>query len=127
MNIDKLIKLQTEKRLDPNYTNIERDALKNGFTYKKKKKPKKNRKQTPHIRVPKVERIAYKLFLKTKYWEYVKKLVLDRDKKQCTHCGNKWLLHVHHLTYDHHFSEHKHLEDLTTLCYKCHKLVHEIS
>lgn len=70
-------------------------------------------------------RKEYQLFLKSKYWKSVRKTILKRDKKQCN-CGSKVNLQVHHLTYENHLSEHKHLEDLITLCESCHKKVHDI-
>lgn len=66
----------------------------------------------------------YEAFLLTPYWRSVRKKILDRDNHRCQMCGSENLLHVHHVTYIHHFSEMDHLEDLITLCKKCHKEVH---
>ena len=55
----------------------------------------------------------------------MRKLVIERDGKKCTVCGYKKSLQVHHLTYENHFNEHKHLSDLITLCANCHKAEHE--
>lgn len=77
------------------------------------------------IPVPLVERTKYPVFLKSDYWRYVRKLAIDRDGKKCTRCNEKKYLHAHHLTYNNHFNEHNHLEDLITLCKDCHKIEHK--
>ena len=66
-------------------------------------------------------------FLKSSYWKNVKKEVLKRDKNTCSECGSNKYLHVHHLSYSHHFEEHLHLEDLITLCKSCHEKTHKIN
>ena len=68
----------------------------------------------------------YRIFLKSSYWKRVRKKVLQRDNYTCTRCGYKNNLQVHHLSYEHHNYEHMHLDDLVTLCRKCHELLHKI-
>ena len=68
----------------------------------------------------------YSKFLKTKYWENVKSIVLLRDEFKCTKCNSKTTLQVHHKTYNNHLNELNHLEDLITLCRCCHKKEHNI-
>lgn len=119
------------------------DSLAKSFNYKKKKKskhPKKRHKRisladfiekdsSPNQQKIKTEisaKINYKKFLKSKYWLKVKLLVLERDNKTCQVCGTKKSLHVHHKTYEHHFNELEHLEDLITLCKLCHEKEHNI-
>jgi len=68
----------------------------------------------------------YVLFLRSNYWKRVRKKVLQRDNYTCTQCGRHKQLQVHHLTYEHHNFEHLYLGDLTTLCNKCHELLHKI-
>lgn len=75
--------------------------------------------------VPVVKRTDYKTFIRSDYWGYVRKLVLTRDGNKCTRCGATKSLHAHHLTYEHHFNEHKHISDLITLCITCHRLEHK--
>ena len=75
------------------------------------------------IKIP----INYKAFLKTQYWYDVKLRVLKRDKNSCVRCGSTKMLQVHHLTYENHLHEAKHLNDLITLCNNCHKKEHGIS
>jgi len=68
---------------------------------------------------------SYSSFLKSAYWSKVRLTVLKRDNYTCI-CGEKKYLQVHHKTYKNHFNEHKHLEDLITLCRNCHKKEHNI-
>jgi 5-methylcytosine-specific restriction endonuclease McrA len=78
-----------------------------------KKKEKKTKKQRP-----------YQKFLLTDYWKRVREAVKERDRHQCVQCKSLEILQVHHLTYDHHGDEMNHLEDLVTLCFKCHQEKH---
>ena len=68
----------------------------------------------------------YVLFLRSNYWKRVRKTVLQRDNYTCQHCESKKGLNAHHISYKHHGKEHMHLEDLITLCTKCHEKVHKI-
>lgn len=65
----------------------------------------------------------YADFLKSQYWYDVRTAVLERDKNKCR-CGSLFNLQVHHTTYDNHFDEINHIEDLITLCSSCHKKEH---
>lgn len=49
---------------------------------------------------------------------------MSRDGYICTVCGSDYNLQVHHSTYKHHLIEHLHLEDLLTVCRKCHEEYH---
>lgn len=55
-------------------------------------------------------------------WKRTKAKILARDNHKCQICGNRGLLHVHHLTYDRFSNEND--SDLITLCPDCHDLVH---
>lgn len=68
--------------------------------------------------------LKYTEFLKSPYWKTVVKIVLKRDKKQCTVCKSKTNLNIHHTTYKHHYSEHKFINELLTLCKDCHHDYH---
>jgi len=50
--------------------------------------------------------------------------VLDRDEYACRVCGATYSLHVHHVKYRSHLGEDA-LDNLVTLCWKCHELVHD--
>ncbi|KKL98508.1 hypothetical protein LCGC14_1823690 [marine sediment metagenome] len=60
---------------------------------------------------------SYKAYLSSTEWQEKRELVLKRDKC-CQHCNSTDNLLVHHITYEHIF--HEHMEDLITLCKKCH-------
>jgi 5-methylcytosine-specific restriction endonuclease McrA len=51
-------------------------------------------------------------------------MVFKRDGYKCHKCGNEKNIQCHHLTYENLFHEEKHLDDLITLCKKCHKKIH---
>lgn len=68
----------------------------------------------------KIKGKSYTKFLNSEYWQIVRTKVLKRDNHECIICKSKEKLEVHHDTYKNHFNEHKHLEDLMTLCRKCH-------
>ena len=89
------------------------------------KSNKKKKRQRSVKQKPKTPKEKYKEFLKSNYWKQVKNMVLERDNYTCRGCGSNSQLEVHHLTYKNHFSEHKHLDDLATLCRNCHELSHE--
>lgn len=88
------------------------------------KKKAKGVKRPPYESNKELKRLSYKEFLQTKYWAHVRKLVLKRDKFVCVICKCDVDLQVHHDTYKNHFDELNHLEDLITLCRKCHKEHH---
>ncbi len=67
----------------------------------------------------------YNSFLQSPYWKEVRDLVLKRDEYKCK-CGAKTYLQVHHLTYENHLNEKNNLQDLITVCRKCHKEIHGI-
>ena len=67
----------------------------------------------------------YEVFLGSEYWRYVRKLKLTQSGNKCQICGSKEGLNVHHNSYNHHYKEHKHLEDLVVLCRKCHETFHQ--
>jgi 5-methylcytosine-specific restriction endonuclease McrA len=66
----------------------------------------------------------YKVFLRSRYWRVVRELILDRDNFQCVKCSSRNRLEVHHLTYEHHYHEHLHQDDMITVCDKCHHSIH---
>ena len=70
--------------------------------------------------------LTYSEFLKSKYWDKVRRSILKRDGYKCTVCGTEEKLIVHHITYTNHGYEHLYLEDLVTLCNDCHKITHNL-
>ena len=81
-------------------------------------------KEVPQI--TKQQKASYKKFLQSAYWTYVRNLVFKRDGKLCSRCPNTTKLQIHHTTYNNHFNEHNHLEDLIVLCKCCHEKEHNI-
>jgi len=58
------------------------------------------------------------------YWSRVRRAVNLRDNFRCADCGKRGMTDIHHLTYAHRGHELDHLEDLISLCPKCHKARH---
>ena len=53
-----------------------------------------------------------------------KKALYERDDWQCRHCKNRNGLHPHHIVYRSQGGKHT-LDNLLTLCWKCHNAVHD--
>lgn len=85
---------------------------------------KKRRRRNVILSPPKIRLCSYKVFLRSRYWKYVRRLVMKRDGYICVMCGCRDKLQVHHLSYEHHYSEHLWLGDMVTLCDGCHRWVH---
>ena len=61
-------------------------------------------------------------YMKSYEWLRVRMIVMKRDGYRCVKCGGQDRLCVHHLTYARLY--HERLEDLQTLCARCHYLAH---
>lgn len=60
---------------------------------------------------------------KSQFNKLLKEKVLERDNYQCKN-GHKYkIVHVHHIDFD---KSHNIIENLVTLCPKCHKNIHKI-
>lgn len=66
----------------------------------------------------------YDEYLQSDEWKAISASVIERDGK-CLTCGRKASLVVHHVTYAR--VGHEELDDLITLCFKCHNRHHNIS
>ena len=64
----------------------------------------------------------YHRYLETKEWKTIRDKVLKRDDSLCKICNVKKADDVHHLTYENVFNEK--LEDLISVCRKCHSEIH---
>lgn len=103
----------------------DRQDKKKWFSNKKTKpKSKANNKQLMDKMADKLKGRPYSEFLKSKYWSIVRQRVLQRDGSKCVICSYSKNLQVHHDNYKNHFREHRHLNNLMTLCGKCHKEHH---
>lgn len=67
----------------------------------------------------------YDAHLRSPAWAKLRKATLKRDRYRCIACEAREGLQVHHLTYERFGREA--LSDLTTLCEKCHKTLHDIA
>lgn len=68
----------------------------------------------------------YKEYLLSKDWDSIREQIYKRDNYECTQCHSKINLQAHHTTYDNLYNENEHLNELTTLCKKCHHRLHKI-
>jgi hypothetical protein len=72
-------------------------------------------------------RPKYHDHIKTDYWKEVAESVKARDGYRCRVCNRDRPLEAHHRTYKNLGCEKEHLDDITTLCHRCHTLFHEIA
>lgn len=68
-------------------------------------------------------KINYKEYLKSDYWLGIREQVYERDGHKCKLCDSPKNICVHHLSYENLYNEK--LEDLVTLCRKCHYIIHK--
>src|SRR5580698_11124645 len=61
---------------------------------------------------------------KAKLQDSLRQAVFQRDEWKCRRCGSRSNLHPHHLTFRSHGGTHT-MENLLTLCWKCHQLIHD--
>lgn len=71
--------------------------------------------------------LKYREFLKTPYWRTVRHAAYRAFGRRCIECGRGGRVDVHHLTYEHHGDELRHLDDLTVLCRVCHGAAHNLA
>lgn len=129
-------KVKREKNKNSKYKHVSSQSFEESFYNAPNKtkdfkltktKPKVNKKSKPKS-IAQMCREAYNTtyreFLLTDYWKAVRKKVLRRDGYKCVICKSNIQLQVHHDSYKNHYKEHLHLEDLMTLCKKCHKEHH---
>ncbi|ARV16876.1 hypothetical protein BTO07_09540 [Polaribacter sp. SA4-12] len=64
----------------------------------------------------------YNEYLLSEKWKTKRNEVLKRDNSLCRVCKEKKAEDVHHLTYENLFNEK--LEDLISVCRKCHLEIH---
>ena len=96
--------------ITPKPDNITITPKKKNVAQKKKKPQKKKR------------HISYQKYLESDEWRDRRNKRIDLDEHKCQICGARHNLEVHHLTYARIFNED--IDDLITLCDKCHRTVH---
>lgn len=70
--------------------------------------------------------MPYADFLKTRYWDELRSLVIARRGPRCAGCGGDFdKLQLHHKSYEHRGFEIDHLEDVQLLCDPCHEAKHK--
>jgi 5-methylcytosine-specific restriction endonuclease McrA len=70
-----------------------------------------------------VDKDEYQQYLKSGHWHFIKAQALIRVGNKCSKCGSESELHVHHLNYEHLFTEKP--EDIIVLCETCHTREHD--
>jgi 5-methylcytosine-specific restriction endonuclease McrA len=65
---------------------------------------------------------SYSDYLRSNRWRRVRMVVLKRDGFKCAKCSTAKNLHVHHITYKRLGDED--LDDLISLCGRCHRAAH---
>ncbi len=65
---------------------------------------------------------SYQEYLMSQYWKDKRDFILEHFGNKCIECGTEKGLNVHHKNYDSVGNENT--EDVTVLCFKCHKEEH---
>lgn len=68
---------------------------------------------------------AYRKYLNGEHWKGLRASAIKRDGGKCVRCESETLLQVHHLKYRGKLEDCT-IDDLETLCRKCHRLEHGI-
>lgn len=66
---------------------------------------------------------AHRDYLQTDHWFELRNSAIERDGGKCVRCGDSMSLQVHHKVYRDRF-ELGVLEDVETLCERCHRIEH---
>lgn len=74
-------------------------------------------------RVIQLRSMPYDEYLRTPEWAVMREQALERDGRRCRACNSETKLNVHHRTYARRGCED--LNDLTTLCQRCHEHFHK--
>jgi hypothetical protein len=70
--------------------------------------------------------LDYSEYLSSEVWQKIRDTVLERDGKRCRVCNRAGMLNVHHRCYSERWGDES-IDDLITLCRKCHELFHGIN
>lgn len=77
------------------------------------------------IAFKKGSKLEYESYIKTAKWKAISLEVKERAGHKCRLCNSGSRLETHHRSYDHLGEEENHMNDLTCLCRKCHRLFHK--
>jgi hypothetical protein len=69
--------------------------------------------------------LRYNEYLDSAYFADVRKTVFERDHYQCRKCGSAKNLEPHHISYRNLGFKDREVDDLLTLCNKCHAELHK--
>ena len=111
------------KRKKRKLTKSQKRWLKKKRKKERQSQTKKRQKQERAKEYKRKLRQDYQNYIHSNEWKDLRKLILERDRYECVECGAKSDLHVHHLHYKN-FKKEK-LDDLVTLCQRCHMRVHD--
>jgi 5-methylcytosine-specific restriction endonuclease McrA len=67
---------------------------------------------------------AYEAYISSNEWKVLRAYALERDGCRCRLCNSETNLEVHHRVYPERFEQDA-LDNLTTLCFDCHKAYHK--
>lgn len=76
---------------------------------------------------PWFQTMRYQDYLQTDYWKAIRLMMFKTHGKVCSRCQSKWLIQVHHLSYNFRGREHRSMRDLQILCRTCHRQEHGLS
>ena len=74
----------------------------------------------------KVYRRKYHEYLQSPEWQKKRLQRLRIDDFRCVRCGSAMNLHIHHINYGKDYRNADVLNDLVTLCERCHRAIHEL-
>jgi len=81
-------------------------------------KPQKKKKDNNPLLGPKSRHVGYKQYIQSKEWKKKRQVALKAANYQCSRCGSKDNLQVHHLDYKYLYKERLH--NVRVLCKRCH-------
>jgi 5-methylcytosine-specific restriction endonuclease McrA len=73
-----------------------------------------------------LRKLPYPKYLKTDFWQAVRKIAIERAGNACQLCNAKGRLQVHHRTYKNKGYEDQNMQDLVALCGACHWKFHAV-
>lgn len=88
------------------------------------KEKEKEKERYGHFIEERKKRVDYQEYLKSPEWKEKRDIRLALDGYTCRLCGSGKNLHVHHISYKN-LGTPEEVDDLITLCEKCHARVHE--